>query len=257
MPSRVLVGLTVTDALAYVWREVLEAVGKLDWPDLRYHGVFHRAPSALDEGGRWKADRQATEDCLSEPSPGTRHNWRGYDDHGLTVVMAVQEKLRQAFLHTDAEWLFSVECDQIVEPDTLRVLMETGLPLVMAATPARHAPELMNCTLGTVGKLRCPPVDQFAFRRTVPVTSVALGCTLIRRDLLEAVGWEDPEALMRKYHNGGDVAFSCEVTEKLGVVPHICMGTTAVHVQKLGSTLHYYWLAANTVEKTVVRTKHQ
>ena len=253
----VFVGMPVTDACAYVWKEVLEAVANLEYPHdrMRVHGVFHFAPLAYRTWAQWQQEARlacSDEDYREVPS-AKRESWRGYANPALTTVMYVQERVRQAFLKTDCDYCLWVEADQIVTPALLDNLLATEKDIVMAATPARHDPDLMNCCFGSPFALSMHKTTEFPLGKLVECTSVGMGCTLVKRWVLEAIGWEDPPALMKKYRNGGDVAFCAEATEKLGVKPFVDMKTTAAHVQLTGKVLHYYRLAANAVERTVER----
>ena len=257
MHPKVFIGISVTDSVNYAFRECLGAVSKLEYPAdrLQVHCVFHYASEAFRMWEAWRQTHQLPctyEDYRGVP-PGKRENWRGYGNPALTTVMYVQERIRQAFLATDCSECLLVEADQILCPALLDNLLATEKDIVMAATPARHDPDLMNCCFGSPFALSMHKTTEFPLGKLVECTSVGMGCTLVRRMVLETVGWEDPPALMKKYRNGGDVAFCAEATEKLGVKAFVDMRTTAAHVQLTGKVLHYYRLAANAVERTVER----
>lgn len=58
---------------------------------------------------------------------------------------------------------------------------------------------------------------------------------------LVAVGWEDPQALAKKYGgNGPDATLCLEVIEKLGVHPFVDGTCDAVHVNRIEQENHYY-----------------
>jgi hypothetical protein len=250
----VFVGLTVGHGLDYVWRECLEAVAEqedLDKLVTRIHAVVHNAPEAFGVYRTWAESRSgcSCEEERALPS-AVRSGSRGYTNQALTTVMYIQERLRQAFLATDCSHCLFVECDQILRPDNLRVLLSRDTGIVMAATPARASIDNMNACSGAPYNLSLIPVAHFPVGSLTAVTSVGTGCTLVKRPVLEAIGWEDPPALMAKYHNGGDVALCCEATRKLGVKPYVDMMTTAAHVGKRGETLEFYRIEGRTVTTT-------
>jgi hypothetical protein len=133
-----------------------------------------------------------------------------------------------------------VECDQLVPPDIIERLMAWDKPIVMAATPARHRPTHMNCSFGEFPSLHLKPLLEFP-SGLVQCTTTGIGCTLVRRDVLEAVGWEDPKALVEKYGgNGPDASLCLDAAEVLGFTPAVDTTLDAVHVNSVGGENLYY-----------------
>jgi len=163
--------------------------------------------------------------------PSTRNQGKGYGGEKNMPIMASLECLRQAFLRTTCDYALMVECDQLVPPDIISRLLEWDKPIVMAATPARHAPKNMNCSFGVYPALYLKPLKDFP-TGLVECTTVGIGCTLVRRDVLEAVGWENPKELIETYGgNGPDATLCLQAKERLGVNPYVDTTLDVVHVQ--------------------------
>lgn len=243
-----MVAISVAPNLDYVWTEVLEHLSKLRFPpeSLRAHLVSHlnhRAKVEWDEWGREQPFAVSSE-LFDAVKPSTRaKGGGGYGGDSNVPIMAALECLRQAFLRTTCDYALMVECDQLVPPDIIERLMARDKPIVMAATPARHNPKRMNCSFGEFPELHLKRLKEFP-TGLVECATVGLGCTLVRRDVLEAVGWENPKALVEKYKgNGPDASLCLEATEILGFKP--CVDTTldVVHVgQGGGENLYYHAL---------------
>ncbi len=231
----VMVGVTVAPNLTYCWNEVMQHLSLLRYPPqhLCMHLVSHAEPEAKAAWDAWGQQQpfSVSSELFTDLRPGHRSGGGGYNPETAAVIMAVLEHVRQAFLRTDCKWLLLVECDQLVPPNLLKKLMARDLPIVMAATPARHRPSHMNCAFGEGNRLHLEPIRELSREGLIPCASVGIGCTLLKREVLEAVGWENPQELVKKYGgNGPDVAICLQATEVLGVQPCVDMDVRALHV---------------------------
>jgi hypothetical protein len=156
-----------------------------------------------------------------------------YGRENCIWVTGLEEKLRQAFLASDEDSCFFLEADQPVLPHVPQALMDRDVDIVMAATPARVIPHRVNACDKKDAQWSLPlPAGEL-----IGVGSVGMGCTLIKRHVLETVGWEDPEALVDKYGRSGDFTICKQYTEKTGVYPFVDCGVVVEHVDSLDGRL--------------------
>ena len=244
MDAAVMVAVTTAPTLDYVWEDVLEHLSDLRYPSalLRAHLVSHLNYRAKVEWDTWGHEQHfaVTSELFEDVKPATRLKSGGYSGSHNIPIMSAIECLRQAFLRSRCDYALMVECDQLVPPDIIERLMAWDKPIVMAATPARHRPTHMNCSFGEFPALHLKRLEEFPVG-LVECTTVGIGCTLVRRDVLEAVGWEDPESLVKKYNgNGPDASLCLEATEVLGVKPAVDTTLDVVHVNHVGGENVYH-----------------
>ncbi len=193
---------SVTDSKAYVWAEVLDCLFALRSSSLTIHTVFDNADKAYE---MWQ-ERLPDLPPQITTSETVQHNtlpaWSagGYGQDALAHIMSVQEQLRQVFLATDEPYCFWLECDQLPPPGTLERLAARRKDIVMALTPARVVPRAPNCCIAgdTITRVRLATQMTMPLGSLVEVGSVGMGCTLMRRRVMEKVGWEDPKMLSNK-----------------------------------------------------------
>jgi hypothetical protein len=249
--TTVFVATSVAPNLDYVWLEVLEHLSKLRYPShsLRAHLVSHLNHRAKVQWDEWAHQQHfaVSSELFSDLQPSARPRGNGgYAGESVIPIMAALQCLRKKFLISRCDYALMVECDQLVPPDIIERLMAWDKPIVMAATPARHRPTHMNCSFGEYPQLLLKPLKEFP-PGLVECTTVGIGCTLIRRDVLENVGWENPKELVKTYGgNGPDATLCLQTTEILGFKP--CVDTTldVVHVE-YGPEDHAYYHALKPV----------
>jgi len=232
--ARVMIGLTVTDRVGYVWEECLDAVAHLDNPEdvAHAHCVLHEATQCRPAWEAFCGQAQfpfSDEEYGALPARG-RSGGHGYNDTALVTVMYLQERLRKRFLATDCSHLLFVECDQLLRPSTLRRLLADDRHIVMGVTPARHAPDKLNACAGKGKAVSLIPLWGLPLAGLLRVTTTGLGCTLVQRAVLEQVGWPDPPALMREFGNGGDVTLGVQAAQ-CGFSVWVDLDAPVTHVQ--------------------------
>jgi hypothetical protein len=240
----VFIAVSVAPELDYAWENVMNHLSQVRYPSqyLRAHLVSHLNYQAKVDWDRWgiKQNFAVSSELFDAVKPGSRMKNSGYSGASNVPIMAALETLRQAFLRSGCDYALMVECDQLVPPDIIERLMAWEQPIVMAATPARHRPTHMNCSFGEFPQLHLKPLDEFPVG-LVKCTTVGIGCTLVRRDVLEAVGWEDPEALVKAYNgNGPDASLCLQAEELLGFKPAVDTTQDVVHVNRVGGENVYH-----------------
>ena len=109
-------------------------------------------------------------------------------------VLYQYQKARAIALHELADALLTVEHDIIAPPDALQKLWDTGAPVVYGVYLFRHGPPALNTLRYTTGSAPDMPLSRFpddlarAWADGIAnVSGAGFGCTLIRREVLEAI----------------------------------------------------------------------
>ena len=122
------------------------------------------------------------------------HQAAGGDDYArpdVTVTRKYQEA-QGVFLAGKWDALLCLESDMIVPPDALEKLVELDAPVAMALYVFRHGKKAWNGASMLQDKTWRSLSDDPDYARAiagnpVAVVGVGMGCTLIRRDVLEAI----------------------------------------------------------------------
>lgn len=230
--------MPIADPKAYVLPEILGYLRLLPL-HCHFHFVLDNAPQSAVLWEAWRDTLPPHLTATMEEAEGGPEIPHGYNMRNCAWVMTLDEKLRQAFLATDEQWCFWQECDQIVLPCHAKRLMRRDVDIVMAATPARRIP----CALNAFDKkdrsfniLRQP----VKAGELVEVNAVGLGCTLMKRRVLETVGWENPERLTDVYHNGGDYTICRQYREATEISPFVDTAVKVDHVDGNRGTIRRF-----------------
>jgi hypothetical protein len=117
----------------------------------------------------------------------------GVDSNDAVEAVATKyEQVRQWMLAGNYDALFCVESDMLVPPDALQKLDELGVDIAYGLYCWRHGPHRWNAyTSLEVDKglslCESPTQAKQLWGQVVEVAGLGLGCTLIRRHVLEVV----------------------------------------------------------------------
>jgi hypothetical protein len=128
------------------------------------------------------------------------HNPYGGGD--MRNVLAQLQRSREMTIDGKYDALLTVEHDMRVPPDALQRLWDTGAPVAYGAYLFRHGAPVLNVLEAYIGgsrnigeSLQCNRRRLARARRqgVVECTGLGFGCTLIRREVLEAIRFRDLE----------------------------------------------------------------
>jgi hypothetical protein len=107
-----------------------------------------------------------------------------------TYLALSRNTLVQRALDNGAEWLFFVDDDQALRPDTLMRLLDHGKPIVSGLYLNRNRPFHPIAFSERLEDGTYAPIDLTALPREglLQVQAVGAGCLLIHREVLEAIG---------------------------------------------------------------------
>lgn len=121
-------------------------------------------------------------------------------------VLAQYLRGRELALAGGYDALWTVEHDMAVPPDALQLLWDTGAPVAYGVYLLRHGMLVLNtleylpgsANIGESLSLHRPRQNESRRQDVIPVSGVGMGCTLIRREVLEQLpfrsGGEGSEA---------------------------------------------------------------
>lgn len=184
---RVLIAAPVHQS-PHIFQEFLKSLNRLnippDWKVDKYF-VFHNCPDLaqlIDDGSMYSLYEAPTTYCVDE----TTHRW---DNQAVNHVTLMKNAIITAFLGWDYDYLFFVDSDLILHPDTLLQLHKAQKDIIAEVFWTKWAPEgqpLPNAW----------DFDSYDFAhpkrleewRTPGVYHVGMtgACTLIKRRVLEA-----------------------------------------------------------------------
>ena len=106
---------------------------------------------------------------------------------GCAEIARARAELVSSFLRSGSEFLFFVDADIGFGPEVLKDLIRSGFPIVVAAY--RERVNQNNWTVDGGKPLTELPISRAHpwQLRTIPIERAGLGCTLIRRDVLETM----------------------------------------------------------------------
>ena len=148
-------------------------------------------------------------------------------------------RLNEAFLETDYEWLLSMDSDAVVHPDSLLRLMSWGKPYVSAVATGRIPPfwpvvfngERENGTFARDVDMMRDWVQRYPELMAVnsasfvleprptdalwPIERGGAHCLLVHRSVIEATGpdWFQRTGSREKHGSGSDFFFTAKVRE--------------------------------------------
>lgn len=137
------------------------------------------------------------------------------------LIGRARNQIVQATLQTEATHLWFVDTDVVFEPDIIDKLIRADKPIVSA-----HYMGIRDSTTFPVGNIKFPDGHwEKASYKTLKgrkgvreVTGVGMGCTLIKREVLEALGtgplWPFAESLDGDEMLGEDITFCVRAGEK-------------------------------------------
>lgn len=222
------IGCPVNDTKAYVFPELLANLRALRG-ETHIHFLFDSAPTALCQWEDWRSTLKSGVTTTAEITTGGPQFGHNYNKEICCWIMRLEQRLREAFLATDHDLFFSLECDQPVLPCVPRRLARHDADIVMAASPARVIPDCVMAVGKEGGMLR----NHLPANALIEVGAVGLGCTLIKRKVLELVDWKDPERLYDKYHMGGDYVLCRIYSDHTRVYPFVDTSVVVEHVDRL------------------------
>ena len=136
-----------------------------------------------------------------------------FDNNGRHNIAHNYNKARRFALDNGYDALFTVEADMIIPPDALTRLLATGAPVAYGlycfkATSTWSAFTELGMDSGR--SLRKDPARAKAeWGKVIDVAGVGHGCTLIRREVLEAIEFRTDE-LRPHVHNDWCFAYDCQ-----------------------------------------------
>lgn len=120
------------------------------------------------------------------------------DDEVNQRVLHQYRRGRRAFLASDADAMLTIECDMVVPRATLLEMAQVEADVVYALYVNRHgkhnwlcAPELGERHVRWLTEEEATD----GWGRVIPSQGVGLGCTLIRRHVLEAIDFRRPRGV--------------------------------------------------------------
>jgi hypothetical protein len=182
-------------------------------------------------------DPEAVQSAFTQDWPGPVDILYTHDNpHGESKadVLYNYNRGREWALTGGYDAMLTLESDMVAPPDTLVKLMRTGAPVSHALYCFRgrgHAWNLLDVGGQYADKAGC----QNAWGRVLPARGLGFGCTLIRRDALEAV----PFRIENECHPDWYFAEDC-AAKGIGVVVHC--GAAVGHKERDG---HIWWPAAD------------
>lgn len=156
------------------------------------HGKGPRADCLESARGQQTDHDVVFELSWHNPFKGTRD---------LRNVTAQYERAREMALGGGFDALLTVEHDMLIPPQAAQVMADTDAPVVYAPYMLRHGSNVLSLWQWTGGRnlgmsLSLYPRELAHWRKVGvgPVCGVGFGCTLIRRDVLEALPFRGPDA---------------------------------------------------------------
>lgn len=185
----------------------------------------------------------ATQASLDALECGDHHvaiDYFGGDDPALAPMdnlTAKHNQMRERVLNLEYDALLTIEADMIVPPDALLRLIEVEAAVVYGAYCSRAHPMVLTFPLMDGYKGRSISADELEYRpkfgTVLPCEGVGFGCTLIRREALEAVEFrrDVSTAMRRKFAD--DWPFALDV-KAAGFQSAAHLGVLCGHIQRDG-----------------------
>lgn len=152
-------------------------------------------------------------------------------NEGTSLHRQRNEVVKQA-LERDVDWLLFCDDDHVTPPDFLMRLLAWDVPFVgglyFTRTPPHHTTCLIEQPVALTPEDRFRSLDraEFSGDGLKPVDVLGMGFTLIRREVLDAVG--DPWFEMGTFGTD-DIAF-CLKARDLGFVPQVDCSMSVPHM---------------------------
>jgi hypothetical protein len=170
-------------------------------------------------------------------------HWRGQLDYyspasvdGDNPVTSKYQQARKVFLVGDYDALLTLESDMIAPPDTLDRLTALDCDLAYGLYAFRLPPHEWSAftelrTNKGVSISTQPDTARSQFGQVIPVAGVGLGCTLIRRHVLEALDF--------RAAYGADCDWSLAIDAQHYGLKQFCdTGLVCGHVDRDGKTVY-------------------
>ncbi|MAG18132.1 MAG: hypothetical protein CL944_01520 [Candidatus Diapherotrites archaeon] len=138
-----------------------------------------------------------------------------YNDLDISMDVS-RNKCVEKFFETDADWLFFLDTDTFMEPNTIELLLNHGKKIIGGIYTSRHEPYLPIAYKKVDGKLT--PITEIP-NKIFQVDALATGCLLIHKSVFEKMKKPyfeyEKDANKERILKSEDVFF-CEKAKKEG-----------------------------------------
>lgn len=136
-----------------------------------------------------------------------------FDNNGRNNICHNYQKARKWVLDNDYDYLFTVEADMIVPPDTLTKLLALDTDVAYGLYCFKSAATWSAFTILEMDRGRSISKDQemakAVWGKTIDVAGVGMGCALIRRNVLEEIDFRVDD-LFPTVHNDWCFSYDCQ-----------------------------------------------